>query len=200
MLLFHAILVLVQVHGAFAGYTNITVGVVNTHYCFLPIPEVIWKPRMVDPNSNMYHRCVTTTGQPDFQNQTCDLAKSGWSGGSGTKSANAPHPPPNRQRSLQLKLDQIKPPPSSSNRSTPSSPNHGGYSTEGSTSCRHESPPPPCSYNHDHKTTVISVWQEPGGHAHEAGCPMSQSGGGYGGGGGGGGKCHDVNCPIRHKH
>ncbi|MCO5579551.1 hypothetical protein L7F22_033408 [Adiantum nelumboides] len=54
------------VHGAFAGYSNITVGLVNTHYCYLPIPDVIKQTRKVDPNSNMWHRCVTATGQPDF--------------------------------------------------------------------------------------------------------------------------------------
>uniref|UniRef100_A0A7N0U8G8 Uncharacterized protein n=1 Tax=Kalanchoe fedtschenkoi TaxID=63787 RepID=A0A7N0U8G8_KALFE len=42
------------VHGAFA----VTV--------YLPIPEVISSPRFVDPNSRMWHRCLTSTGQPDF--------------------------------------------------------------------------------------------------------------------------------------
>ncbi|OAE19831.1 hypothetical protein AXG93_291s1120 [Marchantia polymorpha subsp. ruderalis] len=55
-----------QVHGAFAGYTDITIGLVNTHYVFLPIPKVIEVARKVDPNSNMWHRTVTSTGQPDF--------------------------------------------------------------------------------------------------------------------------------------
>ncbi|MCO5579159.1 hypothetical protein L7F22_033012 [Adiantum nelumboides] len=41
-------------------------GLVNTHYCYLPIPDVIKQTRKVDPNSNMWHRCVTATGQPDF--------------------------------------------------------------------------------------------------------------------------------------
>ncbi|XP_058083737.1 ATP-dependent 6-phosphofructokinase 5, chloroplastic-like [Magnolia sinica] len=54
------------VHGAFAGYSGITVGVCNTHYVYLPIPEVITCPRFVDPNSRMWHRCLTSTGQPDF--------------------------------------------------------------------------------------------------------------------------------------
>eukprot|EP00850_Spirogloea_muscicola_P005881 SM000027S09662 [mRNA] locus=s27:644561:647889:+ [translate_table: standard] len=54
------------VHGAFAGYSNFTVGLVNTHYCLLPIPAVIRHMRTVNPNSNMWHRCVTSTGQPDF--------------------------------------------------------------------------------------------------------------------------------------
>ncbi|TQD91383.1 hypothetical protein C1H46_023062 [Malus baccata] len=54
------------VHGAFAGYSGITVGTCNTHYVYLPIPEVISHPRLVDPNSRMWHRCLTSTGQPDF--------------------------------------------------------------------------------------------------------------------------------------
>lgn len=91
-------LVVPQVHAAFAGYTNITVGVVNTHYCFLPIPVVIKKPRMVDPNSNMYHRCVTATGQPDFNPPTF-LPFSGSSHGASSRGSRAslqPHPPPAR--------------------------------------------------------------------------------------------------------
>uniref|UniRef100_A0A1D1XIW7 ATP-dependent 6-phosphofructokinase n=1 Tax=Anthurium amnicola TaxID=1678845 RepID=A0A1D1XIW7_9ARAE len=55
------------VHGAFAGYSGITVGICNTHYVYLPITEVITSPRRVDPNSRMWHRCLTSTGQPDFR-------------------------------------------------------------------------------------------------------------------------------------
>uniref|UniRef100_A0A5B7CCD3 ATP-dependent 6-phosphofructokinase n=1 Tax=Davidia involucrata TaxID=16924 RepID=A0A5B7CCD3_DAVIN len=54
------------VHGAFAGYSGISVGICNTHYVYLPIPEVISSPKYVDPNSRMWHRCMTSTGQPDF--------------------------------------------------------------------------------------------------------------------------------------
>ncbi|KAH6760125.1 phosphofructokinase 5, partial [Perilla frutescens var. frutescens] len=54
------------VHGAFAGYSGITVGICNTHYAYFPIPEVIAQPRVLDPNSRMWHRCLTSTGQPDF--------------------------------------------------------------------------------------------------------------------------------------
>ncbi|XP_010526665.1 PREDICTED: ATP-dependent 6-phosphofructokinase 5, chloroplastic [Tarenaya hassleriana] len=54
------------VHGAFAGHSGITVGIINTHYAYLPIPEVIAYPKAVDPNSRMWHRCLTSTGQPDF--------------------------------------------------------------------------------------------------------------------------------------
>lgn len=35
------------VHAAFAGYTGITVGLVNTHYVYLPIPVIIMSPRRV---------------------------------------------------------------------------------------------------------------------------------------------------------
>ncbi|OAY76146.1 ATP-dependent 6-phosphofructokinase 5, chloroplastic [Ananas comosus] len=54
------------VHGAFAGFSGITTGICNTHYVYLPIPEVIASTRRVDPNSRMWHRCLTSTGQPDF--------------------------------------------------------------------------------------------------------------------------------------
>ncbi|KAL3630493.1 ATP-dependent 6-phosphofructokinase 5, chloroplastic [Castilleja foliolosa] len=54
------------VHGAFAGYSGITVGICNTHYVYFPITEVIAQPKVVDPNSRMWHRCLTSTGQPDF--------------------------------------------------------------------------------------------------------------------------------------
>lgn len=56
----------VQVHGAFAGFSGITVGTCNTHYAYFPITEVISHPQLVDPNSRMWHRCLTSTGQPDF--------------------------------------------------------------------------------------------------------------------------------------
>ncbi|XP_004489766.1 ATP-dependent 6-phosphofructokinase 5, chloroplastic [Cicer arietinum] len=54
------------VHGAFAGFSGITVGTCNTHYAYFPITEVIAHPKLVDPNSRMWHRCLTSTGQPDF--------------------------------------------------------------------------------------------------------------------------------------
>nr|CAB3453380.1 unnamed protein product [Digitaria exilis] len=54
------------VHGAFAGFSGITSGVCNTHYVYLPITEVITTPKRVNPNSRMWHRCLTSTGQPDF--------------------------------------------------------------------------------------------------------------------------------------
>ena len=37
------------VHGAFAGYTGFTVGLVNTHYVYLPIPVIIQVSLAVHP-------------------------------------------------------------------------------------------------------------------------------------------------------
>ena len=54
-------------HGAFAGYTGISIGMVNTHAVFLPIPRLIERERLVDPDGRMWHRLLTSTGQPDFQ-------------------------------------------------------------------------------------------------------------------------------------
>lgn len=54
------------VHGAFAGLTGIMVGLVNTHYVYLPIPTVISAPRTVDPNGKMYNRMRAAIGQPKF--------------------------------------------------------------------------------------------------------------------------------------
>jgi 6-phosphofructokinase 1 len=56
------------VHAAFAGYTGITVGLVNTHYVYLPIPTVISAPRKVDPNGKMWNRLRAAVGQPTFSN------------------------------------------------------------------------------------------------------------------------------------
>lgn len=44
------------VHGAFAGYTGVTVGLVNTHFVYLPIPEVIRAPRRVDIKGRRWNR------------------------------------------------------------------------------------------------------------------------------------------------
>ncbi|CAD7699689.1 unnamed protein product [Ostreobium quekettii] len=55
-----------SVHAAFAGYTGITVGLVNTHYVYLPIPVVIAAPRMVDPKGKMWTRLRASVGQPTF--------------------------------------------------------------------------------------------------------------------------------------
>ena len=54
------------VHAAFAGYTGITVGLVNTHYVYLPIPVVISAPRCVDPKGKAWNRLRASIGQPNF--------------------------------------------------------------------------------------------------------------------------------------
>jgi len=53
------------VYGAMAGFTGVTVGLVNNHYCFVPICTVT-KTRKVDPTGNMWQRVLEITGQPDF--------------------------------------------------------------------------------------------------------------------------------------
>lgn len=58
------------VHGAFAGLTGVMVGLVSTHYVYLPIPTVISSPRTVDPNGKMYARMRAAIGQPKFVPQT----------------------------------------------------------------------------------------------------------------------------------
>ncbi|KAG1673415.1 hypothetical protein FOA52_002180 [Chlamydomonas sp. UWO 241] len=54
------------VHAAFSGYTGLTVGLVNTHYCYLPIPVVISAPRKVDPRGKAWNRLRATIGQPNL--------------------------------------------------------------------------------------------------------------------------------------
>jgi 6-phosphofructokinase 1 len=44
------------VHGAFAGFTGFTVGLVNTHYVYLPIPTIIQAPRKVNPQGRRWNR------------------------------------------------------------------------------------------------------------------------------------------------
>ncbi|DBA83660.1 hypothetical protein WJX77_005989 [Trebouxia sp. C0004] len=54
------------VHGAFAGFTGCTVGLVNTHYVYLPIPVIIQAARTVDPKGRSWNRLKTAINQPDF--------------------------------------------------------------------------------------------------------------------------------------
>ena len=48
------------------GYTGFTVGLVNTHYVYLPIPVIIQAPRKVDPRGKMWNRLRASIGQPNF--------------------------------------------------------------------------------------------------------------------------------------
>lgn len=54
------------VHAAFAGYTGVTVGLVNTHFVYLPIEVVIQAPRKVDPHGELWNRLRSSIGQPNF--------------------------------------------------------------------------------------------------------------------------------------
>lgn len=54
------------VHGAFAGYTDFTVGLINTHYVFLPTTTIIQSARTVDPQGRQWNRLKTAINQPDL--------------------------------------------------------------------------------------------------------------------------------------
>ncbi|GAB4819008.1 hypothetical protein N2152v2_006054 [Parachlorella kessleri] len=53
------------IHAAFAGYTGVLVGMVNTHHVLLPIIAE-HPPRRVDPEAPLWRRLLASTGQPDF--------------------------------------------------------------------------------------------------------------------------------------
>ncbi|MEO2193244.1 MAG: 6-phosphofructokinase, partial [bacterium] len=54
------------VHGAMAGYTDFTVGLVNTHYVMLPTTTIIASARQVDPKGRGWNRLKTSLNQPDL--------------------------------------------------------------------------------------------------------------------------------------
>lgn len=54
------------VHGAFAGFTDFTVGLVNTHYVMLPTTTIIQSARTVDPKGRQWNRLKTAISQPDL--------------------------------------------------------------------------------------------------------------------------------------
>ena len=54
------------VHGAMAGYTDFTVGLVNTHYVMLPTTTIIQSARQVDPKGRGWNRLKTSLNQPDL--------------------------------------------------------------------------------------------------------------------------------------
>ena len=54
------------VHGAFAGYTDFTVGLVNTHYVYVPTTTIIQSARTVDPCGRQWNRLKTAINQPDL--------------------------------------------------------------------------------------------------------------------------------------
>lgn len=63
--LYCSILAQSSVHGAMAGFSGFTVGLINTHFVMIPIAELTRRGRcMVDVKSRMWHRLLTATGQP----------------------------------------------------------------------------------------------------------------------------------------
>ena len=52
------------VHGAFAGFTGITVGVVNNHAAYLPIELVVSAPRVVDTRGKTWERLIDQRSAP----------------------------------------------------------------------------------------------------------------------------------------
>ena len=54
------------VHGAMAGYTGFSVGLVNNQCCYLPIPQLVaTSPRSMDPYGQIWERVLAMTGQPN---------------------------------------------------------------------------------------------------------------------------------------
>ncbi|EFN59177.1 hypothetical protein CHLNCDRAFT_29590 [Chlorella variabilis] len=55
------------VHAAFAGYTNVAVGQVNTHVVYLPLHLLVQAPRQMDPQGELWNRMCAANGQPPFE-------------------------------------------------------------------------------------------------------------------------------------
>eukprot|EP00741_Cyanophora_paradoxa_P009724 tig00001623_g9421.t1 len=54
------------VHGAMAGYTAFTTGLVNQRVVMIPFGDICGRPQRVDPRGRMWGRLLTSTGQPDL--------------------------------------------------------------------------------------------------------------------------------------
>mmetsp|Transcript_20859 Transcript_20859/g.30322 ORF Transcript_20859/g.30322 Transcript_20859/m.30322 type:complete len:120 (+) Transcript_20859:1433-1792(+) len=54
------------VHGAFAGLSGFTVGLINTYYVYIPMGEISVGRMRVDVHSRMWHRVISTTRQPQL--------------------------------------------------------------------------------------------------------------------------------------
>ena len=54
------------VHAAFAGFTGVSAGLVNTHYVYMPASVVTTAARRVDPRGKQWNRLRATIGQPNF--------------------------------------------------------------------------------------------------------------------------------------
>jgi len=65
------------VHGAMAGYTAFSVGLVNNRVVYIPISKLVASsPRMMDPVGRTWERILTSTRQPDTR-ATLDLSLAG---------------------------------------------------------------------------------------------------------------------------
>jgi len=55
-----------QVHGAMAGFTGFSTGLVNNRVVYLPIPQLVsTSPRSLNPNGQTWERILAMTGQPN---------------------------------------------------------------------------------------------------------------------------------------
>lgn len=54
------------VHGAMAGFTGFSVGMVNNHNVLIPIPALVAEsPRILNASGRTWDRVVSITGQPN---------------------------------------------------------------------------------------------------------------------------------------
>ena len=56
------------VHAAFAGFTGVTVGMVNTHTAYFPIDLIVSSARKVDITGKTWQRLLSATMQPPLLN------------------------------------------------------------------------------------------------------------------------------------
>eukprot|EP00188_Purpureofilum_apyrenoidigerum_P000110 Plantae.Rhodophyta-Purpureofilum_apyrenoidigerum.ctg10399.p1 GENE.Plantae.Rhodophyta-Purpureofilum_apyrenoidigerum.ctg10399~~Plantae.Rhodophyta-Purpureofilum_apyrenoidigerum.ctg10399.p1 ORF type:complete len:514 (-),score=87.46 Plantae.Rhodophyta-Purpureofilum_apyrenoidigerum.ctg10399:991-2532(-) len=68
--LYCAVLAQNAVHGAFAGYTGFTVGLVRTHYVYMPMEMVSKGRSLVDIRSHSWQEVMAATRQPNFSEGT----------------------------------------------------------------------------------------------------------------------------------
>lgn len=64
------------VHGAMAGYTSFSVGLINNRVVLIPIPRLVaTSPRVMDPTGRTWERVLSITRQPNaeasFDPDTC---------------------------------------------------------------------------------------------------------------------------------
>ena len=63
------------VHGAMAGYTAFTTGLVNNRLVYIPIPRIVaTSPRIMDPLGRTWERVLSMTRQPNNPSLKFDTA------------------------------------------------------------------------------------------------------------------------------